>query len=437
MAITFSGLASGLDSASLIDKLVAVERQRATAINTKVNQLNRQGTILDDLAARLGKLGDGARALDSSAELRAVTTSRSDADHASIAASAEASDASHTLRVASTARGQVVTSRTFASDAAGVLGAGSVQIAGASGDPVTVSWTAADSLSAIARRINDAGGAATASVLHDGSTYRLIATARATGTAAAPVFTDGGDGLGWSQAGNVTLSARDAVFTFDGVTLTRGTNVVADALPGVTLTLTAAHTSGQPDTLLTVAADRDAIRAKVQTLVDTWNGIDQALDVQLGYNGTTKGGDTLFGDSTLRQLQGALGRLATDSHGDKSLAALGVKIDTGGRLSLDAAKFDAALTSDPAAVEALFVSGGLAGKLDSLVTTYTRAGDGFLTAKGASLDRRVAGYQRDIERIETAATSLGERLTRQFTALEKAISEMKTQSSQLASILGT
>ncbi len=436
MTVTFSGLASGLDSAALIDQLVAAERQPAVLLGRKVNDLNRQGIIVDDLISKLRAFGDRARGLDLASEIRSVTAERSDTSHVGVAVSGTASVSTHSLRVTSTARGQTVTSRTFASDGAGVLGDGSVTIDTASGDPVTVAWTSADSLSAIAARINDANAAATASVVFDGTSYRLVASSRQTGTAATPTFTDAGDGLAWSNPANVTAASRDAAFVVDGIAVTRGHNVVSDVLAGVTLTLTAPHAAADPDTTITIASDGGAIRDKVKGLVDAYNGVAGALDGQLRYNGVTKGTDTLFGDSTLRQLQRALGTVVTSEHGGKSLAGLGIKIDTAGRLTLDQGKFDAALTSDPAAVEALFVSGGLATKIASLGDVYARAGDGVLSAKGKSIDDRTTAYQKDITRIEDAALAVGERLRAQFTALERAISTMKTQSNQMLSILG-
>lgn len=436
MAVTFSGLASGLDTGALIDQLVAVEKSRATAASTKVTQLTRQGNIVDDLSSRLQIFGTNAKAFTAAGTVRAVKTDRSDSTHAAIAASATATDATHTLRVASTARGQTTSSRTFAADTAGVLGTGSVIIDSGTTDPVTVEWTAADSLSDIAKRINDAGTAANASVVYDGTNYRLVTTARALGTAAAPVFTDAGSGLDLGNPANVKIAARDAVFDLDGITITRSTNLVTDVLPGVTLTLTAAHAAGDPDTMLTVSTDRDSMRTKVASLIDTWNAIDQGLDGQLSYTGVTKGGDTLFGDATLRQLQGAFGRLASSEHGGKTLSSIGITLDRGGRLSLDQTKFDAALDADPRAVESLFVGGGLATKMTSLVETYTRSGDGILVSKGNSLDARIGVYKKDIERIESAASSLGQRLTRQFSVLEQAISKMKSQGSQMMSALG-
>ncbi len=434
--ITFSGLASGLDSAALIDQLVAAEKQPAVLLGRKVSDLNRQGSIVDDLVSKLRAFGDRARGLDLASEVRSVRADRSDTSHVGIAVSGTASASTHSLRISATARGQTVTSRTFASDSAGVLGAGSVTIDTAAGDPVAVSWTATDSLSAIAARINDANAGATAAVIYDGTSYRLVASSRQTGTAAAPTFVDAGDGLAWSSPANVTAAARDAAFVIDGIAVTRGQNVVSDVLAGVTLTLTAPHAAADPDTTLSIAADGEAMRDKVKGLIDAYNGVAGALDGQLRYTGVTKGNDTLFGDSTLRQLQGALSRVVTDEHGGKTLAGLGIRLDTTGRLTLDQAKFDAALTTDPAAIESLFVAGGLATKIATLSDGYARAGDGVLSTKGKAIDDRTASYQKDIIRIESMATATGDRLRAQFTALERAISTMKMQSSQMLSILG-
>ncbi len=436
MSVTFTGLASGIDSAALIEQIVAAEKRPAALLGQRVSDLNSQGNIVDGLVSKLRAFAERARGLDLASEIRSVKAERSDPGHVGVAVSGAASPSRHTVRVLDTARAQSVTSRTFAGDAPGVLGDGSVTIAGDGGDPVTVSWSAADSLSAIATRINDAGAAATAAVVFDGSSYRLVATARQTGSAAAPVFSDGGDGLGWSASGNITAAARDARFVLDGLTITRGHNLVSDVLSGVTLTLTAPHGAAEPDTTIDIAPDGDAVRDKVKGLIDAYNAVAGALDSQLRYTGTTKGTGTLFGDASLRQLQGALGKLVTDEHAGATLRGLGIKLGASGQLSLDATAFDRALSDDRAAAEALFVDGGLAGKITALADTYTRAGDGVLTAKGTSIDQRTARYQRDIERIEAAAAATGDRLRAQFTALERAISTMKTQSSQMMQILG-
>ena len=113
-----------------------------------------------------------------------------------------------------------------------------------------------------------------------------------------------------------------------------------------------------------------------------------------------------------------------------------VILDTAGRLSIDDAKLTAAIAADPRAAERLFVDGGLGTKLGDLADQYARSGDGILAAKGKSLDSQAASYQKQIDRIEDAATKVGERLRDQFTKLEKALSTMQQQSARLTAILG-
>jgi len=435
MSINFNGLVSGLDTASMIDQLVAAEKSSATVLRQRVTDVNRQGTILDDLTTRLLSVRDKARALDQASELRTAKATSSDDSHASVVVSGSAAAATHSLRVDTLARAQVTTSRTFASNGAGAAGTGSVDITTSAGTK-SVSWTATDTLQDIADRINAADAASTASVVYDGTNYRLVATARQPGVANAPTYTDGGAGLGWSAPANVTIAASDARFTLDGIAMTRSTNLVADAASGMTLTLKRAHAVGETDTIVDVSSDGDAVKTKVKDVVDAFNTAANLVTSQLSYSGVTKGAGTLFGDSTLRQLQLAMNKAATDSHGGKTLAGLGITFDRTGRLSIDDAKLTAAIAADPRAAERLFVDGGLGTKLGDLADQYARSGDGILAAKGKSLDSQAASYQKQIDRIEDAATKVGERLRDQFTKLEKALSTMQQQSARLTAILG-
>ncbi len=433
--INFTGLVSGLDTGTMIDQLVAAEKASATVLRQRVTDVNGQGRILDDLTTRLILVRDKARGLDQAADLRAATATLSEPDHATVAVSGSAVAATHSLHVDALARAQVTSSRTFATAGAGAAGAGSIDITTAAGTK-SVSWTASDSLQAIADRVNAADAGVSAAVLFDGSNYRLVSTAKAAGVANAPSFAETGDGLGWNVPGNVTIPASDARFTLDGIAMTRTTNVISDAGAGMTLTLKKPHAVGEADTAIAVAADNDSVKTKVKDLVDAFNTTANLVTAQLSYNGVTKGANTLFGDSTLRQLQLAMNKLATDSHGGKTLAGLGISFDRTGRLTIDDTKLTAALTADPTAAEKLFVDNGLATKVADLADRYARTGDGILAAKGKSLDAQAASYQKTIDRIEDAATKLGERLRDQFTKMEKALSDMKQQSAQLTAMFG-
>ncbi len=432
--INFNGLATGLDTGSMIDQLVAVEKSRANVYNSKVTDLTHKGTILSDLTNRLNGLRDKARTMDTVTELTAAKVKASDDKHFTVAV-AGASVGSHQLRVTGLARAQTVSSTTFASAGAGVAGTGSVSITTGT-STVDVAWTASDSLADIAQRVNDAGSGVTASVLFDGTNYRLVATSKATGTAAASTFVETGSGLGWSAPGAITLGATDAAFTLDGIPMTRGANLVDDALPGVTLTLTTLHAATEADTTIEVSVDRDALRDKVKGLVDNYNAVASALDSQLRYDGTPKGSDTMFGDSSLRRLQASLTKLITDRHNGGTLAELGAAIDRTGRLTFDQTKFDKALIDHPQAVQDLLVTGGLATKVSDIVEQHVRSGDGILASKGKGFTSQIKSYQANISSIEDSATRLGDRLRAQFSALEKAVSALKTQSSQLTAMFG-
>ncbi|TMQ11324.1 MAG: hypothetical protein E6J91_23425, partial [Deltaproteobacteria bacterium] len=334
------------------------------------------------------------------------------------------------VRVEQLARSQITSSRTFDSAGPGVLGDGSVTITTGT-KTASISYTGADSLADIAARINGAGVAASASVLFDGTSYRLVVASTGTGTAAAAQFADDGDGLALSDPDNIKVHARDAKAEIDGVEVTRASNVIADAVPGVTFTLVSPHAAADASSSVSVALDTDGLHGKLAAIVSAYNTVNAALHAQLDYTGTQKGTNTLFGDATLRQLQGALGSIMTSSYGPAASDA-----SEAGALTLDDTKLSAALAADPDALGALFVTGGFAAAMTAMTDAYTRGGDGILAGKTAGLTARSTALQGTIDQINTRADALKTQLETQFTALETAMSQLKSQSSYLSSILG-
>jgi len=442
--VTFSGLSSGLDTASLIDKLVAAERAPASVIQSQQSDLTTQKSIVGSLSAALAALGTAARGLDIASEVQPRKATASD-DHVTVAASSGAAATLHDVHVQQLARGQITASRTFDSAGAGVLSGGSLTIT--TGDTTqTVDYSASDSLADIASKINAAGVAASASVLYDGTSYRLMMASTATGTAAAAQFSEGGDALGLSDPDNIKIPARDAIATIDGVEVTRGSNVIDDAVAGVTLTLVSPHTDEAASSKVSVALDSDALKTKLTAFVTAYNTVNSALHVQLDYTGSKKGTNTLFGDATLRQLQNALGNVmgsgygagtsTVAGYGDATLGAVGLVRAKDGSLSLDSAKLTSALSTNPGAVGDLFVTGGFAKAMTTLTDAYSRAGDGILSTKTQSLGSRYSTLQDRADQINTRADALKTQLETQFAALETAMTQLKSQSSYLSSILG-
>ena len=433
--ITFSGLSSGLDTSSMVASLVKNAKIPATTLETKQSNLTSQKSILSSLSSALSSLTTAMKGLDLASEVKPNTATVSD-DHVGVTASSTADVGTHDIRVNTLAASSINQSKAFSSSAAGAAGVGSLDITVGAGTK-SVSWDATDSLSSIATKINGADAGVTASVVKvtEGS-YRLVVSAKETGTAKAPTFAMTGDSLGLNDTGNVKRAAADASLTVDGIDITRSSNSVTDALPGVTLSLKSVHAADDQNAIATVSQDTTAVQKSLQTFVDAYNKINTQLHTQLDYTGTVKGENTLNGDSTLRGIQSTFSTMMSSSYGGSTLAALGISRDKTGVMSLDATKLTAALAKDPNAVSKVFVDGGLAKAVSDRATAYTQAG-GIIAAKSDAMTARSKMYQESIDRINTNADALQTRLEKQFTAMEKAISDMKSQSSQLTSLFSS
>ena len=252
--ITFSGLASGFDSSSIVDKLVAAEQQREKPLLTQKSNAQSRLTILNDLVAKLKALKTQAQAVNLPAEVRTFTARSDDDNRLKVTSSSAAAEGTYSLRIGQLARAQTSRSTELVADAA--TGDGSMNITFGAGPAVNVAYTGGETLETIAGRINAAMPGASASVLNTGTGYRLIVSSKQTGAASAMSFSESGAGLGMTQV----IAAQDASVTVNGTTVTRATNLLSDVIPGVSLQLVAA-------TPLTTAmgAPRSAAAARVRS----------------------------------------------------------------------------------------------------------------------------------------------------------------------------
>ena len=436
-AITFGGLVSGLDTASLIDKLVSLERGAANAVSTRQSNLTTQKSIVGSMSSALAALATAVRGLDQTSEGRPLTATSSD-NKISVASSSSATAGLHDLRVKTLATSKVVQSEPFSGrDVAGVVGDGGVDITVGT-TTRSVTWTATDTLDGIAAKINAADAGVSASVIDvsGNGSFRLVVNAKDSGTAAAPSFADTGTGtLGLGTLANIKVSPVDAVINIDGIDITRPKNVISDALAGMTLTLNAVHGISDPSNRTTIALDQKSLTDKVKSVVSAYNSVNSALHVQLDYTGTTKGANTLFGDSTLRQLQSQIGQIMSSAYDGMTLSDIGINRDRSGAMTLDESKLATAAGTNPDIVNNLFITKGFASTLTTLADSYTLSGTGVFASKTQSLVDRHGVLQTQIDRINKSADDLQERLEKQFSALEQAMSSLQSQNSQLLAML--
>lgn len=436
MPVNFSGLFTGMDTNAIIQALVRVERQPIAALNQRKTAANQRSSTLGDLITKLKALQNETRNLDAASEVRAFSVSNSDETRVRVTAGAGATPGSYAITVNALASAQTSRSQSYASDTAGVAGTGSLEIAVGSGAPVAVDYDDTDSLTTIAARINGHVSGVSAYVLNSGSGFHLVVTGRSTGAAHAIAFTETGSGLGMTEQ----IAAADASITVNNMTITRPTNSFADVLAGLTVEARSVTPSGGAPTTVTVEADVEGQKAKVQKLVDSFNAVVSAINGQLGAAGRNRGESSLFGDSTLRGLQRRLSGVITTAipHGGDTVSAglAGISLNADGSLKLDGAKFTRFVQGDPAALESLLAAtNGLSASLAAAAEEYAAIGTGHLVTKQKSIRTQVSDLDRQIARVESRASSLAESLQRQFNNLEQVTARMQTQSNYMLSLL--
>jgi flagellar hook-associated protein 2 len=150
-----------------------------------------------------------------------------------------------------------------------------------------------------------------------------------------------------STAGRLRNMAAgaDARFRVDGVTVTRASNTVTDAIPGVTLTLQVAE-AGKIAQLDVVRASSEALTA-LDGFVKAYNELSSFVNTQQSVDPKTTTQAPLFSDSTLGQTRATLAQtiLSAVAGAAADLATantLGVSLTKDGKLALDKAKFDSA-----------------------------------------------------------------------------------------------
>lgn len=172
------------------------------------------------------------------------------------------------------------------------------------------------------------------------------------------------------------VAGTDARLLVNGALVSRSSNTITDAIPGVTLTVQQAEVG----TTIPVTVARDVTRAvqALQTFASAFNAIQSFVS-----SSTAAGGDLAFNGAvrqSFNSLKSALlGNVPGLSSGSayKSAGAVGVALDKNGKLTVDATVLTAALKNNPDAVKALFQTNGVVSDSDfSYITAGAKAASG-------------------------------------------------------------
>lgn len=437
---SIDGLASGLDTTSLIQQLMQLERQpqRRLEVAKQLNDFAIQ--TLKGLNAKFLTVKTSAEALTSTNGWQPVKSSSSNEAVAFATASAGAKPASLTFEVTQLASAGSAISPGSVAARTDIVASGATIDLTKGTDTRTIS-VGDGSLNAVVDAINaeKMGVTATAVQVAPGE-YKLQLSSTTTGadtgvSVAAGSFTAG------TLGDMVELAPpRDATIEVGGTnpyTVTRPSNTMSDLLDGVTLTLKSLGT-----TTVSVEGDTPAMTASVKKLVDNVNATLAEIRDKTAYNTATKQSAVLTGDGMVRGLQsrllGAVTAGVTVDGVMHGVGEFGITVERTGTIKLDEAKLAAAYEKDPALVEAVLGGAtGLAGRIEAVATVATAPAKtttdvGLITGAIKSRERQTSRLTANIKTWDSRLELREQALVRQFTSLETALAQAQSQGQWLA-----
>lgn len=439
--ISSLGVGSGLDLGSLLDNLVAIERQSGERLlNSRQARAETRLSSIGSLRATVDALGAAVTELKHFDLGMSVTSSNADAVTATAGTGADA--ANYLIGVTQIAVAQSLASdglNPFA-DADAALGEGTLTIT-VDGTTVNLELAAGNnSLRGIRDAINASALDIQAAVVQDGGAYRLLLTSGKTGTAGAmSLGVDGTlDARLASAAMEETAAAQDAIFSVNGLSLSSSSNSVVDVLPGLTLELKAPTASAVS---LSVGTDADALGERLGRLITAYNGLVGNMKKLGAASPDGKTAGPLVGDAGLRALQrsvqGIFGRnVSTEvvNNPFRNLVGIGVQTSLSGEASVNTTKLKDALAQDRAGVEALVASfaTGFSTTLDAFAGS-----SGIFASRSEQLNAELKRIGNDREALNRRMSALESRLSKRFSALDSLVSQFNSTSSYLAQQLSS
>lgn len=247
-------------------------------------------------------------------------------------------------------------------------------------------------------------------------------------------------------------SANDASLKINGVSISRSSNTISDAIDGVTLNLLGTTSANNP-AVIVLERDTNALKDKIKALVQSFNDAVSDFSILTGPKNTTDPTDIYSGslqnDSTVQtvksQLRGLF--LNNSSTPGKTLSAMrdiGITIDKAGVLSVDEAKFDSAASTNFADIVTLLTNNsesksqfttspqGLAGDAVKRINDLTKS-TGYLQSQSTSSQKSVERYKDQLEQIEARLTRLQAQYTKTFGSLDSLVGSINSQKASLKS----
>lgn len=215
-------------------------------------------------------------------------------------------------------------------------------------------------------------------------------------------------------------------FGAGGIELTSSSNTFDNVIDGVSLSVSKLHKDGDAALTLTVGQDQSATKAKAKSFVDAFNALMTSFDSLTASGSESSARGALAGDSSVRAIEGRLNTLLRTDFAGNSLINFGISADRNGKLTIDSARFEAAVAKDPAGFEALFTGkDNLLDSIDKTVAAYTSSANGMLKNRMDTLDLNLRRTNEQFDKLQQQYDSYYSRYLKQFTSMMQTMQSME------------
>jgi flagellar hook-associated protein 2 len=306
----------------------------------------------------------------------------------------------------------------------------------------TIQLGSDDTLVDLRDKINERGAGPAASILVDGSSspYRLSLLSGRPGRLGELVVDTSEIELSFGAA----VEGQDSLLVFGDartpgstVLLCSASNTFANVLSDVTLQMHEA--SDKPVTITVSKTDEDLV-AGVEDLVNRYNKFRAKLMESTRYDPETNTASILTGDAAALRLDNDLGYLLSGRFVGagtiRSVAEVGIEIESDGMLRFDRSRFQEQYQSDPQAVREFFTHEefGFSARFGKLIGQLAEEDASLLGQRTRSLDAKIRQNEERIAFMTQRLDVQRERLLLDFYRLENAIGKLQSSLDALESI---
>ena len=476
MTIQSLGVGSGLDLDSLVQQLLAAERQpKDERLNEKEERIEAEISGLGKVKSQLSEFQDIVDELKSDTEINGreptITNPTEDDDVLSADASNSALSGSYNIGVTQLATGSRITTDngafTASTDPLLSSGSGSLTFSVGTENSFTINVDSTTTLAELREMINDSDEnfGVTANIIETGTSAgpRIVIQSEETG--------DGNDLVITNDAGNTELdrlstaggassinpdnieSAKNAIAYIDGIEVQSESNKFDNTIQSVSFTANEVSPKDVNDdpitTKLNIGFDKEGLEEKIRDFVENSNNLIEELDTQTKYGESELEEDgALAGDSLIRSIKSGLASIIGDNVSSSTLGGLfglGVELDTEGKLEISSNDFglgsgedrlEDALDDNFDDIATIFTdeSEGIAARLSEYLEQYTSS-SGLINLREKTAKEEREDVYDDRETLELRMFSYEQTLRDRYLNLDQTVAQLNQTSSALLAAL--